>query len=302
MVTKSDVPPLVWLRAFEATARLGSFTRAANELFLTQSAVSQHVRHLEEWLDTRLFIRRSRGVNLSDTGIAYLPTVQDAFQRLKTGTQDLFGSSEQSVLTIKAGVTFIHQCLLPNVAAFKREHPTIQLRLLATVWPETSEQEQDVELEIKHVADGFYDQGELLAKEVWYAMASPTLIKERGAPQPHDLLNWPLVQLIGAQANWRRWFQAADVGHDEPSASISLDVGYLAIAAATAGHGAIISSTHIAFTEITTGQLQILDGPALTGCSSHRVYMSQSAKNRPAAKKFIEWLKEIMQKRGEADI
>ena len=90
------LPPFSWLRAFEATARLGSFTHAANDLFITQSAISQHIRNLEMHLNTRLFIRRSRGVELTDMGKAYLPAVQDSFQRLKTGTQDLFGGDDQS--------------------------------------------------------------------------------------------------------------------------------------------------------------------------------------------------------------
>ena len=291
------LPPFSWLRAFEATARLGSFTHAANDLFITQSAISQHIRNLEMHLNTRLFIRRSRGVELTDMGKAYLPAVQDSFQRLKTRTQDLFGGDDQSVLTVKAGVTFINQCLLPRLQAFRDAYPSIKLRILATVWPDSSMlNEPDIEIEIKHLADSTNSEGMLLTDETWYAMASPTLIEALGTPEPHDLLNWPLIHLFGSQATWLAWFHSAKVEYDEKPKSLGFDVGLLAVAAAAEGLGAVIASIHTAQPELESGRLKILNGPALVDCSNHRIYVSQEAASRPAARFFIEWMKKnIMQ-------
>ena len=86
-----DLPPLTWLRAFEASARTLSFTHAATELHITQAAVSKHVKSLESHLRQPLFQRRPRGLALTKSGAAYLPKVQDAMERLAIGTQEVFG-------------------------------------------------------------------------------------------------------------------------------------------------------------------------------------------------------------------
>ena len=86
-----DLPPLTWLRAFEASARTLSFTSAATEMHITQAAISKHVKSLEQHLRHPLFIRRPRGLELTKTGAAYLPKVQDALERLAIGTREVFG-------------------------------------------------------------------------------------------------------------------------------------------------------------------------------------------------------------------
>ena len=96
-----DLPPLTWLRAFEVSARLLSFTAAAQELHLTQAAVSKHVKSLEMRLQRQLFVRHPRSLALTRWGEAYLPKVQDALERLATGTREVFGRPQNDVLTIR---------------------------------------------------------------------------------------------------------------------------------------------------------------------------------------------------------
>ena len=291
MQKKPTIPPLSWLRAYESAARLSSLTDAANELFVSQSAISQHIRQLELHFGERLFIRKPRGVELTDKGKSYLPTVQDVFQRLESGTQDIFDGNSQSELTIKAGVTFIHQCLLPNISQFRKLYPNVKLRLLATVWPDSIQpDEKNFDLEIKHAPISVKDHSDSLVEESWYAMASPDLIEKLGDPDPVDLLKWPLIHSISLQSNWATWFNLADVDVTEIRISIEFDVIYFALAAATAGLGAVICSDLIARAELANGKIKILKGPCISYSSNHHIYVPQHSRNRPVVKNFVDWL------------
>jgi LysR family transcriptional regulator, glycine cleavage system transcriptional activator len=100
------LPPLTWLRAFEASARSRSFTQAATELNLTQAAISKQVKLLELYLREQLFIRNPRSLELTKTGAAYLPKVRDSFDRLAAGTHEVFGRRRSEILTVRCAVGF----------------------------------------------------------------------------------------------------------------------------------------------------------------------------------------------------
>lgn len=121
--------PLNALRAFEASARHLSFTRAANELSVSQAAVSQQVRNLEERLGVALFRRLPRGLALTDEGLALLPTVADAFERLGRGLERFRHAPEADVLTVGCVSSLLVRWLMPRLPAFQQEHPWIDLRL-----------------------------------------------------------------------------------------------------------------------------------------------------------------------------
>ncbi|NJK42512.1 MAG: LysR family transcriptional regulator, partial [Aquincola sp.] len=146
---QSDLPPLTWLRAFEAAARTLSFTEAAAELNLTQAAISKHVRSLEQHLLQPLFIRRPRGVELTRSGAAYLPKVQDALQRLAMGTREVFGQRRSNVLTVRCAVSFAVNWLSPRLPDYLNRNPGKALRLLSNVWNEPFDA-QDIDLDIRY--------------------------------------------------------------------------------------------------------------------------------------------------------
>jgi LysR family transcriptional regulator, glycine cleavage system transcriptional activator len=119
----TDLPPLTWLRAFEAAARSRSFTHAAAELHLTQAAISKHVKALEQHLRQPLFIRHARSLELTKSGEAYLPSVQDALERLAAGTREVFGPRRTGVLTLRCAVAFAVNWLAPRLPAFFGRQP-----------------------------------------------------------------------------------------------------------------------------------------------------------------------------------
>lgn len=129
------LPPLNWLRSFEAAARHLSFTAAAAELHITQSAVSQQVRHLEGFLGQPLFFRGPRSLQLSDAGRRYLPSVENAFAVLAAGTSPFLAPTQPNQLDIKANFAFTLFWLTPRLPAFLARHPEIKVNLATALWP-----------------------------------------------------------------------------------------------------------------------------------------------------------------------
>ena len=134
---KRNLPPLPWLRAFEASARHLSFTNAAAELNLTQAAISKQIKLLEQFLREPLFHRRPRNLVLTKIGEAYLPKVHDAFERLAAGTDEVFGGRNTEVLTVRAAVGFSVNWLGWRLPRFFAQHPGIKVRIVSSVWNDT---------------------------------------------------------------------------------------------------------------------------------------------------------------------
>ena len=137
---KPDLPPLDWLRVFEAAGRNGSFTAAAEEFGSTQAAVSQRIRNLETWLGRQLFVRSARGVALTVEGESYLPLVQDALAALRQGTEDLFASTPRE-LRIGGLDSHLTGLLLPRIGGFLADRPG--LRLVTDTVPKRSDFSED---------------------------------------------------------------------------------------------------------------------------------------------------------------
>ena len=130
------MPPLTWFRAFEAAARCLSFTGAASELGMTQSAVSQQIRLLEQRLGVALFRRLARGIELTDEGRRLIPKVSGAIETLEDVTREFDSGSEGPDLTIAASVSMIQWYLAPGLPRFRRRHPQSVIRLINTTWPD----------------------------------------------------------------------------------------------------------------------------------------------------------------------
>ncbi|MCM2253750.1 MAG: LysR family transcriptional regulator [Ramlibacter sp.] len=198
--------PLNALRAFEASARHLSFTLAAQELNVTQAAVSQQVKNLEARLNTLLFRRLPRGLALTDEGLALLPALSDAFGRLQSVLQQFEGGRVREVLNLAAVGTFAVGWLMPRLAAFRQAHPFIDLRLF------THNNRVDLSAEGLDFAIRYGDGA-------WHGMGAERLVDARMAPvcaprlaaalkTPADLLDCELLRSYRAD-QWPRWFAAA---------------------------------------------------------------------------------------------
>ena len=149
------LPPLNQLRVFEATARLLSFTQAGRELHLTQSAVSQQIKSLEQHLGRALFVRSSRSIDLTEAGRAYLPIVRRTLDSLAAGTQTVFGRPDEHRLTVQVSLSFAVFWLAPRLASFTQQHADISVELFTVLTePERTADVADLEIRLAEHADG----------------------------------------------------------------------------------------------------------------------------------------------------
>ncbi|WP_170762861.1 LysR family transcriptional regulator [Ruegeria lacuscaerulensis] len=247
---KIGLPPLDWLRVFEAAGRLGGFSAAAREFGLTQAAVSQRIGNLEAWLGRTLFVREARGVSLTVEGESYLPLVQDSLQALERNTEDLFGKSPRE-LRVAGLSSNIHALVVPGIARFLELRPNVRV-MTDSVARRSSLDEERTWLQIRYGRGAWPGRdAELIAPEVLVPMAAPGV--DWGAP---------LIDLRGERPGWRDWSRKADQGDLNPS-NISFDSMEHALSAARQGMGVALGSVPLARADLQVGRLRQLELPHL---------------------------------------
>jgi LysR family glycine cleavage system transcriptional activator len=206
---QSRLPPLKALRAFEAAARTCSFTRAAEELKVTQTAISHQVKVLEDWIGFRLFRRLNNALILTEKGELYQPTVREAFDRIRESTDELRGADAGAVLTISALPNFALRWLMPRLPRFQARHPAIRIRLLtATRALETLYDEIDVAIRLD--GEATHLQFEPLFSGSMFPVMHPAL-QEEGLRTPADLRRFTLLHVLNSLTDWPIWLMAAGV-------------------------------------------------------------------------------------------
>ncbi|MDO6797383.1 LysR family transcriptional regulator [Shimia thalassica] len=248
------LPPLDWLRIFEAAARLGGFSAAAREFGLTQAAVSQRIRSLETWLARELFVRSARGVTLTYAGESYLPIVQESLEALERGTEDLFGKAPRE-LRIAALSSHLTTLVTPCLSELQNKHPDV--RFTTDSVPQRSNfADEKTWLHLRY-GRGKWAGREmaLICTETLCPMASPSLMHMRWQ-------DMALIELRGERPGWRRWGRKNDMPAPR-AASISVDSMEHALVAAANGLGLVLGSKALAAPMLNSGQLVKLDLPAL---------------------------------------
>jgi LysR family transcriptional regulator, glycine cleavage system transcriptional activator len=216
-----SLPPLTWFRAFDAAARHLSFTLAAEELGITQSAISQHVRALEDRLGTQLFIRGNRALMLTDAGRLLLPDVAAAMATLTAATQRFLPEQDKPTLTVATSASIAQWVLAPNIASFHAANPEIAIQLVTTVWPDDFVA-TNADIEIRFgPASVVGRNATLLEPSFLHAVVSPKLAKPLKGKPPLDWLGaLPLIQPIGLSTGW------GDIGKRQRPA-LSLEASFL---------------------------------------------------------------------------
>ncbi|MBV4485134.1 transcriptional regulator GcvA [Pseudomonas sp. SWRI153] len=251
----SRLPSLNGLRAFEAAARHMSFTLAAAELNVTQTAISHQIRRLEAELGVTLFLRLKDGLALSDEGQTYLPGIRSAFQALRHSTQQLFESRANSVLTISTLVSVASKWLLPRLPGFQQAFPEIDVRISASTGLVDFRQ-GGIDAAIR------YGRGEwkglradfLMADEI-FPVCSPALAKTLSAPA--QLTHHTLVQVSGLTANdWHAWLTAAGQPTELATGpKLTFDLAMMAVQAAIDGQGVCIGRSTYVNDDLRAGRL-----------------------------------------------
>lgn len=294
------LPPLSALRAFEATARHLSFTRAADELFVTPAAISHQIHALEQDLGVRLFRRLNRSIELTASGRVLLPGLSQAFAEIHASLRRLRAHNDTGTLTVTASPSFAAKWLVLRLNRFQQRCPEIDVRISAT--DEVVDLTQgDFDIAIRYGTGRYPGLAvELLFTNEVFPACSPHLLAA-GPPlrTPEDLRHHPLIHDQAVERDplvptWAMWLKAAGVKDIPASGGLSFNNMHLALDAAIAGHGVVLAYSTIAAADIAAGRLVRLFSLALPDQFAYYIVTAPGALERPKVRAFRDWL------RGEA--
>ena len=295
------LPPLDFLRGFEAAARHLSFTRAAAELFLTQSAVSRQIQALEEFVGVPLFERRHKALTLTEAGQAYYRTVGPVLEQLREATRRLRAARTGNVLTVTTTVSFASMWLIPRLGRFRKRQPKVDVRITATHEVVDLERE-GIDVAIRDSAVNRSPPGALmLVGEHLAAVCSPAYLKESKAAKrplahPRDLRHH--ILLSGDDARWpwlawRAWLEAMGVEEEfEPAGTLTFSHYDQVLNAAVHGQGVGLGRMSFAKALIGEKRLVALFGREQRLARAFYAVYAKDAEKRPEARAFVEWIRE----------
>jgi DNA-binding transcriptional LysR family regulator len=298
-----DLPPLDLLRGLESAARHLGFTRAAAELFLTQSAVSRQIQALEEFLGVALFERRHKALALSAEGRAYLRAIAPALEGVREATRALRETRGGAhVLTVTTTVSFASIWLVPRLAHWRKAHPAIDVRITAT-HDVVDMERMGIDVAIRDCPLDRVPAGAVhLASEHLSPVCSPAYLKESraaGKPlrKPADLRHHVLIAFHSPVGRfpwltWPVWLEPLGVEDFVPHATLAFDQYDQVLQAAVHGQGIALGRMTLAEGYIREGKLVALFGPPTSPGRGFHAVVSPRAAGKPEAREFVEWLRE----------
>jgi LysR family glycine cleavage system transcriptional activator len=285
-----QLPPLNALKAFEAAARSESFTRAAEELCVTQGAVSHQVKLLEATLGIKLFNRERQRLVITDAGREYLNVVRDALDRIAAGTERIVQRQNAGALTVSTSPDFAAKWLVYRLGRFAEAYPGIDLRVSATMHHIDFARE-DFDVAVRH-GDGNWgglDAVRLCTEEL-FPVCSPKLMSGRNRiTKPSDLLKFPLLHLDDWKA-WSKWFDSAGVGDVKLSRGLALNRASMLIDAAVDGQGVALARTTLAAWDLINGRLAKPFDLGLRLSNTYWIVCPKATSSMPKITTFRDWL------------
>ena len=286
---RRQLPSLNALKAFEATARHESVTKAAHELCVTQGAISQQVKALEVELGVRLFARERQRLSITDAGRTYLEVVRDAFDRISMGTERILERQKSGVLTLTTSPDFAAKWLVNRLGRFSEAHPDIDLRVSASLHHVDFARE-DFDLAIRH-GNGQWPglHATRLCTEELFPVCSPKLLDGRGAlRKPRDVTRHRLLY-TNSTDGWARWLALAGVDGVDFKRGTLFNQSSMAIDAAVDGQGIAIGRTALVSWDLLSGRLVRPFKPALEAPYAYWFVCPKSAGDLPKIAAFRGW-------------
>jgi DNA-binding transcriptional LysR family regulator len=292
-----DVPPLDPLLAFEAAARNLSFTRAAAELFLTQSAVSRQIQQLEEHLGVKLFERRARALLLTENGQLFYRATKDALQKLHDSARRLRGAATMNTVVVATTPGFASLWLIPHLAGFTRAHPHVDVRISATNDMIEDLERAQVDVAVRYVPEDSVTGGRLLFGETVFPVCSPELAKNPANPlvTPDDLHHHVLLYLEHVRAawlDWELWFHALGLRDFEPAGKLHFSHYDQLIQATIDGHGVALGRHPLLNQLLREGKLVAPFEQKVASSRAYYVVESPAARAKVQVRAFADWLVE----------
>jgi LysR family glycine cleavage system transcriptional activator len=286
-----SLPPLNALRAFEAAARLQSYTAAAHELGVTQGAISRQIQVLESWLACKLFVRSRQGVQTTAAAQELCAQATAWFDQIERATQRIKAPPSSRQLRVKLPPTFAIQWLVPRLARFHARHPEIEVQI-TTAHQRTDWDKEDVDVAIRSEADSAVGPEAIrLFPEILIPVCAPSLL--RTGPKirtARDLLRYDLLCSTNRPDDWPQWFAAAGIDNPPRQAGLQFENAALAYQAAANGLGVMIALMPFVSDALQEGRLTC---PLMQSVQLPRgYYLTHSPLRPPSAvvRHFRDWL------------
>lgn len=284
------LPPLNALRAFEAAARHLHVTRAAEELNVTQAAVSHQVRALEDWLGVRLFQRAGRGLRLTEAGATYLVVLRDAFDRIAAATAALTRGRGPDRLTVSSTDSFAAIWLVPRLRRFRAAHPDIEVRVMPSDEMVDFDRD-DVDIAVRY-GRGVWPgvKSRLLFAEELFPVCSPALVDgPHPLRVPDDIRHHVLLHDVLA-IDWDVWLKAAGVTGVDSTRGPFFSHSHLALQAARSGEGIALGNRHLVEPDLAAGTLVKPFELSLETGYAYYAVAPEATWDTPKVAAFRDWL------------
>jgi DNA-binding transcriptional LysR family regulator len=292
------LPSLDLLKGFEAAARLLSFTKAGEELHLTQSAVSRQMKELEEQLGAQLFQRRHRALALTEAGQAFYPSVAQVLATMRAATDRLRAQTGRRTLSVTTTQSFASLWLIPRLGNFTRAHPGVDVRISAET--RVLDLERDgLDLAIRHGPPSLAGPNAIkLFGERVFPVCSPKLLKDPKRPlrEPADLQHHVLLQYDDPDGrhpwlHWRTWLEVERLTELRPAGSLVFSGYEQIIPAAIAGHGVALGRSPLVAELISSGELVAPFKRSAEVARAYFAIVSPNTAGRAEVAEFIAWLR-----------
>jgi DNA-binding transcriptional LysR family regulator len=289
-----NLPSLDLILGFEAAARTLSFTKAAEELFLTQSAISRQIRALEESLGVALFERRPRSLALTEEGRILHRVAGEVLERLQETTSRLRASARVPHLTVTTTGGFASLWLIPRLRTFTALHPDVDVRISAT-YKSVDLERSGVDVAVRYCTPEEAPEGAIrLFDEEVFPVCSPALQGEGPHPlrEIADLAHHALLHIDHARdhMDWDTWLAAHDHAGLRPAAAMRFDTYEQMIQAAVGGQGVAMGIGRLVQGLMASGRLVAPFGESTEGARAYFILRSALTRDRPHVQAFVDWL------------
>jgi LysR family transcriptional regulator, glycine cleavage system transcriptional activator len=288
----TPLPSLNGLRAFEAAARHLSFTRAAAELNVTQTAISHQIRRLEEQLGIRLFLRRNRALLLTHEAQSYLPAIRAAFEDLRQATERLRRPERDGQLTVSTTASLAAKWLVTRAAAFQEAHPGIEVRI-TTSSHLVDFRREEVDMAVRY-GRGHWPglRADWLMAEELFPVCSPALLNgPKPLRRPDDLAHHTLLHTTVSREDWQLWLTAAGLPVSLASRpGLSFDQSFMAVQAAVDGLGVAMGHTRYVEADVAAGRLVVPFDVVLPADAGFYIVAPEDTADAPKIALFRKWL------------
>jgi LysR family glycine cleavage system transcriptional activator len=302
-----QLPSLVALKAFEAAARLRSFTNAADELNVTQGAISRHVKSLEGQLGMELFRRMPRGLELTPEALAFYPVLQDAFDNIERATRRLVERPHERILTLSVLPTFAVTWLIPRLTDFNALHPNIEVHMITAITPADFRTSIDLAIRVgrpqSDMAGSDKARIELVMTHDWSGLASdfllpdqllpvcsPRLLKQAPMRNPGDLASVTLLHTATRPNAWADWLEAVGATNVDPVPGPAFGHFFMAVQAALRNRGVACVPGVLVAEDLANGRLVAPFPQSVDSAGGYHLLYRRRDEASPRIRTFRDWI------------